>query len=525
MRFLAISFIIAVSCAITANGFFFKKKFVDGCNPDPCKHKAVCKLDYRDTKLFTCECPKGYHGKLCDLSTGCRKNPCGKHGVCTDTKGDLSKYTCKCEKGYVGKDCDTVDKCLKKNPCKSGSVCTLDKKLKPVCGCKPGFTGKKCDKRDCPIIKFKGKNFGKGNVFIDKEIKSKFEKMDNLAKLCGVQVDVKRSFTKLVNPTDMIVNNEATFFIGRGIEFTLNDKKGKLICDKKCLGKLPIANKQAQCFINGLDAIYWKYSSYLPGVIHDGTHVANFKSFNDLKVATQTGCQQDKHFPVVTGRDHLVVDYNPNSSKKCPKGLAGPKCDKDDLCVKKNPCNKDSVCSLDAKLKPVCACPNGYTGKKCNKKNCTITKWKGKNFGGSFLRRTKLYISDDMTKNFKKLDDLAKKCNVQFKVLNSFSKNTDPKYKVDEKSPLYVGYGIDVILNDKKGKLLCNKVCLAKNPSPMPAAKCLLDGLSGINFKHNPKYPGIIYEASLLKLTVSAYTKLKELKQVGCSGESFYKKL
>lgn len=61
--------------------------------------------------------------------------------------------------------------------------------------------------------------------------------MDNLAKLCGVQINVTRSFTKLVNPTDMPINNMTMFFIGRGIEFTVLDKKGKnTICDKKCLG-------------------------------------------------------------------------------------------------------------------------------------------------------------------------------------------------------------------------------------------------------------------------------------------------
>lgn len=60
----------------------------------------------------------------------------------------------------------------------------------------------------------------------------------------------------------------------------------------------PIAAKEAACFINGLDALLWKYSAYLPGVIHDGFHVANFKEYNDLKVIKQVGCQQDKHFPV-----------------------------------------------------------------------------------------------------------------------------------------------------------------------------------------------------------------------------------
>ena len=31
--------------------------------------------------------------------------------------------------------------------------------------------------------------------------------------------------------------------------------------------------------------------------------------------------------------------------------------------------NTGSVCTLDAKLKAVCACPNGFTGSKCDKSN------------------------------------------------------------------------------------------------------------------------------------------------------------
>lgn len=121
MKLLAIALVIAISCATCANGFLLKKKFVDGCDPDPCKHKGVCKLNAKDKTLFTCECTPEYHGQVCEIKSGCRKNPCGKHGTCTNDKVDQSKYHCKCEHGYVGKDCDTVDKCIKKNPCESGN--------------------------------------------------------------------------------------------------------------------------------------------------------------------------------------------------------------------------------------------------------------------------------------------------------------------------------------------------------------------------------------------------------------------
>jgi hypothetical protein len=75
----------------------------------------------------------------------------------------------------------------------------------------------------------------------------KFNKMDELAKLCNVQVNVTQSFTKLVNPTDMVINAFAPFVIGRGIRFVVMDgKKGKtVICDTDCLGSRILALSSA----------------------------------------------------------------------------------------------------------------------------------------------------------------------------------------------------------------------------------------------------------------------------------------
>ncbi len=41
-------FTIAAFCALATNGFLFKKKFVNGCEPNPCKNKAQCVLDAKN---------------------------------------------------------------------------------------------------------------------------------------------------------------------------------------------------------------------------------------------------------------------------------------------------------------------------------------------------------------------------------------------------------------------------------------------------------------------------------------------
>lgn len=138
------------------------KKYKNGCDPNPCEHKAKCILDAKNNTLFTCECTEGYHGKKCEDKTGCYKNPC-KKGKCSNLKSNPSDYVCACDPGYVGKKCDTSwltfflfltnnkyefkeDPCLK-NPCKNGGVCRVNEKTKAECTCPPGWTGSKtCEK-------------------------------------------------------------------------------------------------------------------------------------------------------------------------------------------------------------------------------------------------------------------------------------------------------------------------------------------------------------------------------------------
>jgi hypothetical protein len=207
--------------------------------------------------------PEGYHGKHCELKTGCLSKPCRK-GVCTNDKINPSNYTCKCNAGFVGKNCDTADACAK-NPCKSGK-CSLDAKLKPVCACASGWGSKNCDKSiylfyfyllffphyilnrkfyyrcfnylgNCTIVQFKGKNFNhKQKVFIDKLFEKKCNDLDALAKICNVKISPKRSFSLQPDPKALADNQNAPFYIGRGLEIEIHDKDDKLLCNSVCLG-------------------------------------------------------------------------------------------------------------------------------------------------------------------------------------------------------------------------------------------------------------------------------------------------
>ncbi len=138
MKLISTFFIIGIFGAFASVDAFLglgKKKL--GCDANPCEHKSECIPNPKNNTLFTCKCSDKYYGERCEKKTGCGSDPCHKkHSLgCTNNPDNLSEFICKCEYGYVGDKCDTEDKCIKKNPCSDGSVCSLDEKLKPVYEC------------------------------------------------------------------------------------------------------------------------------------------------------------------------------------------------------------------------------------------------------------------------------------------------------------------------------------------------------------------------------------------------------
>ena len=94
-------------------------------------------------------------------------------------------------------------------------------------------------KENCTIVEFKGSNFGggwfKSKINIDADMEPKFKNLDKLASLCKVKFEPLRSFSVNRNNTYKIDNN-APFYIGRGLQFELLDYDGKLLCNSVCLG-------------------------------------------------------------------------------------------------------------------------------------------------------------------------------------------------------------------------------------------------------------------------------------------------
>ena len=142
------------------------------CVSDPCTGVSTC-IDQQGGYAYTCMCPDGFTGVLCDLEIDeCLSNPCPNNSRCVD---GLALYTCVCDSGYTGDRCDIPDcgcsdpqlsvcvfapnpngplryRCQRdadddcsSDPCNNGSSC-IDgfQGFEYGCLCSSGFTGVHC---------------------------------------------------------------------------------------------------------------------------------------------------------------------------------------------------------------------------------------------------------------------------------------------------------------------------------------------------------------------------------------------
>jgi len=76
----------------------------------------------KNKKAFSCECPEGNTGLLCDGSSDyCSPNPCKNGGACAD---GINSFACDCTgTGFDGTTCqNNINNCLS-NPCENGGTC------------------------------------------------------------------------------------------------------------------------------------------------------------------------------------------------------------------------------------------------------------------------------------------------------------------------------------------------------------------------------------------------------------------
>ncbi|KAM5125119.1 LOW QUALITY PROTEIN: protein crumbs homolog 1-like [Callospermophilus lateralis] len=113
----------------------------DPCFSSPCQGSATC-VNTAGKRSFQCQCPPGYSGITCEITTGsCGVNSCQHGGICHQDPVDP---VCICPAGYTGRFCEIDHNDCASSPCHNGAVCQ-DGINGYSCFCVPGYQGRHCD--------------------------------------------------------------------------------------------------------------------------------------------------------------------------------------------------------------------------------------------------------------------------------------------------------------------------------------------------------------------------------------------
>ena len=156
-----------------------------------------------------------------------------------------------------------------------------------------------------------------------------------------------------------------------------------------------------------------------------------------------------------------------------------------------------------------------------SKDKCPIKLFKDPLFDG-----VKLYANaDTFHPILQTLSTYAKSCHVKLHVKQAFIKETKAQTTImlREQSALSfrLGEAIEIELYDRDDKVLCNRLCLEKDPSRLsglPDARCFLRKLDDYaEVRQDSQKPGIIMKAMKSGETlVTLHDKRKELQNVQC---------
>ncbi|XP_072110608.1 delta and Notch-like epidermal growth factor-related receptor [Mobula birostris] len=125
-----------------------------------CSGRGRCTTKPSEVTFF-CECEEGHIGLFCEEFDGCHNIQCLNNGTCLDIKegNNLRNFTCVCPPGYTGELCQTqIDHCVSE-PCENGATC-MSRETDYSCLCLEGFTGPTCDQKIDPCASSPCQNNG-----------------------------------------------------------------------------------------------------------------------------------------------------------------------------------------------------------------------------------------------------------------------------------------------------------------------------------------------------------------------------
>jgi len=147
-----------------------------------------------------------------------------------------------------------------------------------------------------------------------------------------------------------------------------------------------------------------------------------------------------------------------------------------------------------------------------HKAKCPVKLYKGgKEFSGE-----KIIADKEFVPHLKSIAAVAKGCKVRVHVIDSFKQlKTPTEYVLSSQMPLALGRGIHFDLQDPKGSVVCNKLCMTtRSWKTLPEAACFIDNVQKKGLKFTE--PNLLDDGYAAKIGTSQAETLKVATQKLC---------
>ncbi|CAF0979550.1 unnamed protein product [Adineta ricciae] len=156
-----------------------------------------------------------------------------------------------------------------------------------------------------------------------------------------------------------------------------------------------------------------------------------------------------------------------------------------------------------------------------SKPKCPIKKYKS----STYITGDQLLLDENFHDRVKPLENVAKTCKVRLTIRGSYYQLTqaDQQVLVND-ADLVIGHGFRFELRDEKNGVLCNKICLSKNPADIPEVRCFLEGVINHGLTWS-KYNSDVISDGTYAANTGGYQALKTDIQTKCQKEKFKRQL
>ncbi|CAF1162345.1 unnamed protein product [Rotaria sp. Silwood1] len=156
-----------------------------------------------------------------------------------------------------------------------------------------------------------------------------------------------------------------------------------------------------------------------------------------------------------------------------------------------------------------------------NFSKCPIKKHKAT----KYIKGDPLLVHKDFEDRLKSVEKAAKDCNVHVYVKGSYFQTPDPAQAVPiVDADLAIGHGFRFELRDTNDALVCNSLCLSRNPSTIFEVKCFLETVVRHGLVWSMSNSNVISDGTY-EADKRGYHDLKKDIQTKCQKESFKRQL